>query len=423
MPLVAFITSILFIPGLPSAATVPRWAFLAICIPFIWQRHPGRVTAGHLLGALFLGWCALSLAWAFEPLEGIQQLGKFALLGLIFCVGAGYGDLRKVYIAAALGVGVNSATVVAQVWGWDALSQVVWPGGLFFNKNFGAEFAAMVLVALLVERVWWAVPLAFPTLWFCQSRGAYVALGIAFIALIWQRNRRAAALLGIALIGATAYLWITGNSTAQRQQLWLDSLAGMQLWGRGIGSYFATFPEHATRIDALALRPTTAHNDLLQLTYEIGPGSLFIVALLVFALRSRWRAEHYVLVVFAVEGLVGFPLYMPATAFLAALVCGRIYSDWPNLRGAIDWSRLRVLFGQQDRREPRANLAAPVASTHALSLRPQHQGVYRLFLYLLSAVRSALRRHEGDRGGAVDQSVRGRSLARIGGLSAGRRQS
>lgn len=421
MPFVAFITSILFIPGLPSAATVPRWSFLAVCIPFIWQRHPGRITAGHLLGALFLGWCALSLAWTFEPLEGIQHLGKFALLGLIFCAGAGYGDLRKVYIAAALGVGVNSAVVVAQVYGWEALPQVVWPGGLFFNKNFGAEFAAMALAALVLERIWWAVPLAFPTLWFCESRSALFALGAAFIVLTWRLNRVAAALFGTACAGLAGYIWLTNNSTAQRQQLWLDSLAGMQFWGRGIGSYFATFPEYATRIDALALRPTTAHNDLLQLTYELGPGSLFIVALLVFALRSRWRAEHYVLIVFAVEGLVGFPLYMPATAFLAALVCGRIYSDWPDLRGAVDWSRLRVLFGQQDRREPRTDPAAPLAGAHAVSLRPQHQGIYRLFLYLLSAVRPALRRHESDRGGAVDQSVRSRSLARIGGLSTGRR--
>lgn len=393
MGVLAFLLSIMFIPGLPSAATAPRWSLLALVVPFMWYRHPGPFTIGHLLGLIFLAWCALTLVWSFDPMEGVQHIGKFVLLGLLFCVGAGLRDLRSVYIGAALGVGVNSVLIVLQYYGWDKVPQIVEPAGLFFNKNFVAEFAAMVLAGLVAERLWWLVPLTLPAVVLCHSRGSWMALGVAGILLIYQYNRRAAVLVSIATIGAGVWLWHVTASAWQRWDLWRDTWAGMTFWGRGLGSYFGAYPEHGGRIDLLEHRPSAAHNDLLQLFFEIGPGALVVVALLVFAMSGRRRPEHYVVAVFLVEGLVGFPFYLPATAFLAALALGALFRERPDLCGAGAWRRLRVLPGQSDIGYARAGAVSLEAGAGAVSLRSQRSRLDRLFLHRLPLLRSTQRSH------------------------------
>jgi len=370
MAVLAFFTSILFIPGLPSAATTPRYALLALFVPFIWYSLPAkRITVGHLIGALFLCWCAITLLWAFNFQDGIYQIGKFVLFGLLFCIGATRNSLRNVYIACAIGVGVNSVIVMGQYWGgWTFIPQVAFPGGLFFNKNFGAEFAALILAALVVERLWWLVPVTFPTLILCQSRASVIALSCGAILLVYQHNKRLAIGLFMALIGLGIYLWAMNYTAHQRWDLWRDTFASMQFWGRGIGAYYTTFPENAIYIDSLTLRPTAAHNDLLQLTYELGPGILIVLGLVSVALLPPMRSEHYVLSVFLVEGLVGFPLYMPATAFVAALVLGRLCGDGPDIRSAFDWCRVRVLSGLQDSGVERGRAVPPANSPQVVPL-------------------------------------------------------
>lgn len=351
MPLVIFLASILIVPGFVGLATSPRWTLLAAVVPFIWYFTPGRLTVGHLLGALLLTWCTFTLAWTFSFNLALYEFGKMGLLGLLFCIGAGQQDLKSIYIAAALGATVNSVLIVGQyffpdfllfvlhpvkdgviidipVHMRDFIPQATMPAGTFYNKNFAAEFAALALVGILgVPRWRWLALGVLPGVMLCQSRTALLGLGAAMVLLIWQKNKSVAALLGVMLSGTAAYIAATGYTLAQRFQLWHDTIAGMTFWGRGIGSFWSTYPEHATQIDGLALRPSEAHNDLLQAVYELGPGSLVLVALLAFAWRGPKRTEHYVLLVFLVEGLAGFPLHMPATAMLAALVVGCLCGD------------------------------------------------------------------------------------------------
>jgi len=334
VPSVVFLVAILILPGIPELATAPRWCVLAAVVPFIWYFNPGTRTRGHVLGLLFLAWCALSLAWTFNFYDGLLQAGKFGLLGLLFCIGAARRDLNAVWVAAALGAGVNSAIMIAQTLGWDGLPQVTLPAGTFYNKNFAAEFCVIAAVGILgVPRWRWLVLMAIPGVILGQSKTVFLALGCALILLIWQKNKVAAALSG----AATAVLGTIfgGYTFIQRTQMWEDTLAGMTFWGRGIGSFWATYPEYAKQIDSLALRPTEAHNDLLQLLYELGPGSLVLVALLAFALRGPLTREHYVTVVFLVIGLAAFPLYMPATAMFAALAVGHLCRDRVELRSPV----------------------------------------------------------------------------------------
>jgi len=199
VPSVVFLVAILILPGIPELATAPRWCVLAAVVPFIWYFNPGTRTRGHVLGLLFLAWCALSLAWTFNFYDGLLQAGKFGLLGLLFCIGAARRDLNAVWVAAALGAGVNSAIMIAQTLGWDGLPQVTLPAGTFYNKNFAAEFCVIAAVGILgVPRWRWLVLMAIPGVILGQSKTVFLALGCALILLIWQKNKVAAALSGAA---------------------------------------------------------------------------------------------------------------------------------------------------------------------------------------------------------------------------------
>lgn len=403
MPVLAFFTTILFIPGIPSPAAVPRWALLMLIVPILWYRHPNRITVGHLLGACFLAWAALSLTWTFNSYDGARAALLFGLLALVFC--AAPLSLRRAYMAMAVGLTINSVVVIAQVRGWDVLSQGSVPGGLFFNKNFGGELSAMVITGAIMSRLWWFVPGILPTVILSDCRGAWAALGVASIVLIYQYNRLAAA----TVVGLTAmmavYRWTP--SISQRIDLWLDSWDGFRFWGRGLGSFYSTFPEYATRIDSMMFRPSSAHNDLINLTYELGPGVLLLLGLLVFAWRARpLRAEHYVLVVFLVEGLVGFPLYQPATAFLAALVLGSLCRDRPELHLSLAWRRVRVLFSTE-RARSRADLGSSASGGDAMALRLSDADRSGVLLDCDPILRGSRDRHSRYHGSSRAKPLRG----------------
>lgn len=415
MPAIIFLLAVLIVPGIPGSAVVPRWALLACVVPFIWYfAPPAKFTLGHLLGFIFLAWCALSLSWTFNFDEGTYQLGQFVVLGLIFCIGANIGNLQRVYIAAGIGAALNSVAVVAQYFFGDAIAwqfqdkilyirdilpQTVPPAGFFFNKNFTAEFCAMALVGCLGlgahDRWRWLALGAIPSLWFCHSRAAEIALVCAAILLIYKYSKVAAAALTgvISLIGL--YLWDANYSAAMRLNMWLDAWDGMTFLGKGIGSFYGAFPEHASRIDALALRPSQVHNDLLQISFETGPGVLAIIGLLVFALRAKpLRTEHYVLAIFLVIGLVGFPLYMPATAAFAALVLGSLCHGRDELQLPFALRRSRIRGGQVQFQRRQRSIGAPSAGAAARALESRHPGWRGLFFHQLSTLRRSL---SGDR--------------------------
>jgi len=397
MKYLAFFVTVLFVQGIPGPATTPRWALLMLVMPILWYRSPNRLTVAHLLGACFLAWAAFSLSWTFNFYDGLRAMLLFGLLSLVFC--AAPLSLRSVYGAMAIGLAVNSAVSVAQVYGWGVLSQAAIPGGLFFNKNFAGELAAMVLVGVIASRLWWAIPGILPTLWLSYCRGAFFALAVLSIWLIYQRSRVVALVIAGVGLELIAYLVLrhdTGLWTPsfnQRIDLWLDAWDGFIFWGRGLGSFYTTFPEHATRLDSLLFRPSSAHADLFNLTYELGPGVLLVLGLLLYAWLARpLRAEHYVLIVFLSEGLVAFPLYMPATSFLAVLVLGSLCRDRPGLHSSLAWSRARVLLGQA-LRYGWASLIPPASSVDHVAAGLPDAGGSSVFLGVNTAVRGSGVRH------------------------------
>lgn len=316
----------LYVPGILGAATAGRWALLSVGVPVAVCLSAGvRFTRGHLLGLLLLAWAAVSLSWTASIYDGIHELWQWCLYGGLFCLAASAATLRPVYIGLGLGFAVNGALMIAQhTFGFIGIEQIVPPAGLFMNKNYVAEPAALVLVALVGHRLWWLAAAVLPAVVLGGSRGALVGIAAAAVVWLWPRSRAAAVVLTAAGVCACAAL-VSGGSVAERFTIWRDTVDGLTWLGSGIGSFFTQYPMAASLKDLLISRPANAHNDFLEMAFEIGPaGLLMFVLLLSTALCAPRPIERAVLLAFIMEACFGFPLHNPVTGFIAALAAGHL---------------------------------------------------------------------------------------------------
>lgn len=387
----SFAVMIAYVPGWSGAATVPRWALLFAVVPAVAMfTQCYRFTIIHGLGVALLSYAALSLLWTPNGWDGLDALAKLLLLAALFHVGAALPSLKPVYVGAALGIWVNSAVVIAQIAN-GAEDPPFLASGLFFNRNYLVEPAALVLIGVVVHRLWWLVPGLLPSVlplallmpWnygasardllaLPQGRGALLALAAAgILALPGRTSRAIAALAALAALGLVALL-ATNASLPQRAIIWLSTLDGMTWWGNGLGSFYTLFPSHAPAWDFLVSRPVHAHNDFLELIYDLGLGGLPFLAVLAGAYVAPWRAEHFVLAGLMVEAAFGFPLHLPATVFVGGLVAGHACRECASLRDVLarggmalcaSMERGAARFGTRPQRQPR-RFGIPARSPH-----------------------------------------------------------
>jgi hypothetical protein len=378
---VAFILTVLMWPFIASSATTPRWGFIAIVGAIALFRIRIRMTTSHVLFMLMLGYGAVSLFWTEVPVEWWANFLKLLFTFFAFMVAAELKSIRGLLIGAACGLTINSVIVYMQIYGWTGLPQVSMPGGLFMNKDMGAELAALVLIGLVYERLWWFVPLValnicqylLPTeiipignaVWssvnwaallatpinlagtFLYSRGALVSV-IAVLGLM-MIGRYPRLLVGVGAVTAPIvgiyYMIHFDGSVVERISIWHDTVDGFTWFGRGLGSYYVTFPDIGHRIDTLYARPEHAHNDLLEFIYEMGIGAIIPVAFAVSVWRSTMATEKAIFLGFMVQTMFGFPLHMPATAACFAVVAGRCAGGGPVLRDDINACRTAIRMG------------------------------------------------------------------------------
>ena len=262
---------------------------------------------------------AVPLAWSPDPVGGVMLWWCFAMLAVLAM--AVPPDLTRAYWAIGLGLSINTVIGVLQWIGFDPVDHVGgWTvSGLFFNKSPQNNFIALAIIGLLSLKDWrayciaaWAaLPLFAPAI----SRGPFAALGVVGLVLLWQWSRWLAA--AVACVAGMALLAAIGSpgrleSNVDRLTTWFDAVRHLHLFGNGLGSFRWAYPEMEF-----------AHNDLIQVGYELGlPGLVAFGVLAAVALRYAGQTERLILVAFLVEGLFAFPLYWPATVFLAALCLG-----------------------------------------------------------------------------------------------------
>ena len=361
----AFLVIAAFVPGWHAPGLVLRWAVLLIGLPALVSV---RATALHWFGFAFLAYAALSLIWTLFPLDGCYELGVFALLAGGFCLGSCLNDggrgIHLVFLAAALGLAPSLVIGVMQWYGANPVLQLTPnPSGLFVNANLMGEASALTICGLIVTAKDWNGPplkgcgmvaLIFSSaaLLLSHHRTSMIALAIA--GMTWLiGNRRFALALMISAAAALAFLLDglkTGHSLFERLAIWRATASGLTWLGHGAGSFRGLIPLYFLSESEGGL--DYAHNDLLQLAFDYGivaivPAAIFAV----LALRST-SPMRYVLIVFGIQSLAEFPLYMPATGFLAALAAGHCSRGWPRC-GWRDVLGGTALFGRLSRTQSR----------------------------------------------------------------------
>ncbi len=320
LPLILMLT---FVPVFAGAGTSGRWILLSIAVPLLILLRDARC-APPWLGILFLLYASISLAWAPDLNEGMQDVWKLWICAGVFVLGA-TTDLRRVFMGLALGFAVNSTIVVAQCYGWEGILQIAPPAGLFSNKNFGGEAAALVVVGLIGIRLWWLVPLPLITLLLSTSKAGLLAaaIGILFVAPPLIRWAAAALVLIFASVLSESFTGHVG-SLMQRVGVWEDLVRNLTWLGHGAGSFYILMPDISV-FNRASVRFDFAHNDWLQLVFEYGIGAAPLFAGLILAfVRGTSKVAQAVLLAFIVEGCFGFPLHLPVTAFVAALCAGHL---------------------------------------------------------------------------------------------------
>ena len=291
---------------------------------------------------ILCAWALLSLTWTASIFDGLNEAWHLILL---LAVGAWRPPLRQVLIGLG---GALVPTAGLMLWQVAHGQQAT---GLFINKNSAAELGLMVLVGCVTYRLWWAIPTAAITAFSPLSRGVLVAAAVV-VAWQWPRLRLPLAFL---LVGALGYLWANADSsTSERLIIWQNTIAGLTWLGRGLGSFRTLYPLHAQLGDTLASRPDHAHNDYLEIIFELGVVGAVCAA---YWLTRIWR-EPMVLA-FLVMAIFSSPLHSPATGFLFAACIGAV------LRKPITDGRMDVCA-----RGGKRELSAVGASATSVSVDP-----------------------------------------------------
>ncbi len=351
LPFAAFLAAVLYWDGFVLASNTPRFLVLSVLVPLLAVNVEVRWTRAHTIMALWLAVLCVSLTWTVALYDGLDMLWMFALWGGAFYVGSGTVNLERTLLWFSAGVGISGVVAVIQLGGDPLVLMTSPPAGLFVNKNFMAEAAVMAIAGLVCCKTpirWVLLPPLIAAWTLPLAKGPLVA-GIAVVAVmvLFKSKHRwvMAAIIAVALASALAVGLSTGlvvrlfnpASLSLRWMIYKPLIDGLTWLGHGVGSFEAVFPDLATQ-EAGGLRPfirspDRAHNDVLSLVHDIGVFAVLPAALMAVAVWNRIREGSALdiaflpLAAFAACGLVGFPLYNPATGFLAALCLGYLCRD------------------------------------------------------------------------------------------------
>lgn len=324
----AFIVGVIYWPGTVGAPSMPRWAILSIGLPLASTLDPRSVPVwARIVFVSALAYAAVVTAWSPRPWGGYFDLFCVALLGLTALAAANCRDRTPALLGLGCAAAISGVLGVLQYAGWFTYVPHAGIAGLFLNSEVLAELLAPLLVwALWKRRFVLAAVLATPLV-IGNSR---IALAAVLFGLWWgwtpdRRWLKGAALLAIAVAAVSALLLMKGQSTGMRFMLWGTAILSMTPLGSGVGWWSAAHPFPWEEY---------VHSDVLQAFVEMGPAAALF---LVFPVWLLWRrdaniAEQSAFAAVVAEAFVSFPLHVPATAFLAAVLAGGLAGDRHRVR-------------------------------------------------------------------------------------------
>ena len=350
-------------PGFIESSNAPRWILLSATIPFFLLTAEIKLTKAHLIGFVWLAWAGLTALWSVSLYDSIFHLWHFVILAMVFCVGANlsHREIKWCYLAFVVGISLNVVIAIAQMEGWDGVIQAGTqkgaPTGTFMNKNYLAEAALMALPAAIILAKAWPIPFIAAALVATFSRGALTAGGLLLTSWLWGRYRKTAIVLTTGILVAVIIYFgnlshdgrFMNTSAGARISFWANSVAMVvdKPWGQGVGAYMAAYPKYHKAIIPttpsayrINMRPRTAHNDFLTVAAETGiPGIFLLTWFFITVLRSpratdEQKTAFYTILAFLLLGMFNFPLYLPTSAFLAALSAGYLAGGGAPVRGS-----------------------------------------------------------------------------------------
>lgn len=318
---------IVYVPGVTGAAISTGWLFLFLTIPILFLFC--EISLG--IGFLFICYSVLSLLWTYDLNIAYFYILQLIVLACTFHIGANIKNLEPIIKGLSFGLGVSAILAIAQKFGFNNWIYSVndKPTGLFVNPNIFSEISAILFVSIIILKLWWWLPVTLPGLILVQSRAALLGIAVGMFIYIWRLNKYLS-IVGLILSGFIALFLYWNNfnivSIQERFAMWMDTIQGFKLFGNGIGSYETLFPLYATHINTEAARPKYAHNDILQLFFELGIGSSLALMVIINVFKTKKNELSILFTIFTIS-LFTYPLHTPASAFLAFLVAGYVSRD------------------------------------------------------------------------------------------------
>lgn len=343
------LAAVCYVPGYTGAFIPTQWAVLSCVLPLaLWRR--GKLSPLHWLGVGFLAYAFASSLWAVDRYDSVWGLWCLSIAALAFWLGSISFNLRGLWMGLAVGLSVSSVVALLQFYGIRPVlgGTGIRSSGLLFSPAVLGSVCALVIVALLVERLYWWIPGVVPAFLLAQSRGAIFALLCG--AWMVYRPKPIPLILGTLAVGFLVTSFPAPGDVV-RFQIWWDVLTNLTLFGHGPGSILGFF------FGPTLAHPEYAHNDSLQLAFEYGVGAILPLSILVVALTQTNSPEWPILITFTILGLVSFPLYTPLTALVGACVAGRCIGDWNLARATRRRERLADVSRLAERPVPLSSRA------------------------------------------------------------------
>lgn len=342
--LFGFLIIVAYIPGIIGASIPTGWFALMFFVPIFLCFYKINISIWHIIGSLFLSYCCLSLGWTYNLNIGFFSLLQILILGSVFCLGSALSDLKPIFYGLIIGLGISDIIAIGQKYlHWNFIFRVDGNiAGLFVNQDLFCQASAILLVALIIFKLWFWIPVTLPGLILVNSRAAYLGLGFCLIAWLWTKSKIIAISIIVFLCLFIVARYSFDISATERFGIWADTFRGFKLFGNGVGSFEILYPLYAVHINTILSRPRFAHNDLLQIIFEFGIGSIFLIIFMIGILSIK-RNERYILYAIGIISLFSFPFYIPSTAFMGCLVAGYI-TRFNDTDGYFGWCRRPVLF-------------------------------------------------------------------------------
>lgn len=338
-----FILAICFDPTIWQGASQPRWALLAVALPLLVStKLPHNLTIAHLFGGLFILWSMITMIWAPNKWDGAGELIVLAIIAMSFLLGNRTQDLSRLFCGLAIGISVSALIILIPALRFNSIVSV-YPHGLLGNRNMLSEFGALIALGLITHGKWWYLPGPLLAVFYYvpnviggqPARSAVGAFSVGIIAYIWNKSKLSAIVLSFAafaLLEAIFFSYHT-SSIGERIEVWSMVWRSHTVLGHGIGSLYTVAPYLTDLWDTLVNRIDHAHNDALEILFELGwPGLTLYAGVIGAALIYGDQKTIPILLGFLFISVVAFPWHLPTNAFIGAVLLGHGVRRGPELR-------------------------------------------------------------------------------------------